>query len=91
MIFLLNRERVIMEVLEIARFKISKALGVSPRDVKTRVEIQNGKLSPVFDVAKGNLNATEDEVREAVASIYAGITTELAERLEGLQSTRSAA
>jgi hypothetical protein len=89
MIFLLNRERILLEVVELARLKIAALLDVDPARVTTRIELNEGKVSPVFEVAsEGAEELAEGRVRDVVAAVYSRTMTEYTARLEGLQMTR---
>jgi hypothetical protein len=88
-IFLLNRERVLLEVVELARLKIAALLKLPGPAVSARIELKAGRLSPVFEVASDMARGlSEVDVREAIASVREGTRAELTTRLEGLQITR---
>jgi hypothetical protein len=89
MIFLLNRERVLVEVVELARLKIAGLLRVPASSVTARLDLKDGKVSPVFEVeTKEALGIPQAAVQEVIASIYAETMTEFAARMEGLRMTR---
>jgi hypothetical protein len=89
-IFLLNRERVLLEVLELARLKIASLLNVPAQAVAARMELNAGKVSPVFEVRSDEAQElSEEAVGEAIASVYSRIMEEYAIRLDGLQTTKA--
>lgn len=89
MIFLINRERVLLEVVELARLKIAALLDLPAQAVAARMELEAGKVSPVFEVASGHARErSEGHIRDVVASVYARTMEEYAARLEGLEMTR---
>ena len=89
MIFLLNRERVLLEVVELARLKIAGVLMVPSRAVTARLEMKSGSLVPVFDVdAEQAKGPSREELREVIATVYGETTVELSGRLAGLEMSR---
>jgi hypothetical protein len=91
LIFLLNRERVLLEVVELARLKIAGVLRVPAEAVSAHLERKDDKASPVFDISMDEAKGlTQDMVREVIASVYAETSMELANRLAGLSETRRA-
>jgi len=90
MIFLINEERVVAEVLELARLKISGILGVKPDDVEATVEVKDGRIRPNF-----NLRIASDKkfevafVQRTMAAVWQEeIKPELVARLRGLTEGR---
>jgi hypothetical protein len=90
MIFLLNRERVLLEVIQLARLKIASLLNVPAQAVAARMELKAGMVSPVFEVSPDETKEfSEEAVRNAIASVYDRVMDECATRLDGLQMTRA--
>lgn len=86
MIFLWNGQRVLSEVVELARLKISKKSGLPMSRIKVRIEASAGGLNPIFDVdAKGE---EEEEALEAVKQVWADVYPKLIERLKGMGEKR---
>jgi len=89
MIVLLNKERVIYEVVELARLKMAGIMRVEPRAVTAKIELKSGALSPSFSVnplaAKG---LKPEQMREVMARVYNNLKVELRSRLEGLEERR---
>lgn len=50
MVFLWNNERVLVEVMTLARLLISRALGVHPRHVVAKAQLEGNKIIPEFGV-----------------------------------------
>lgn len=90
MIFLLNNERVLSEVLELARLKISGILSVRPDEVLAELEVADGKLRPKFQLKLDNPGALEKEyIQKCMADVWLNLVKpELASRLMGLSEVR---
>ena len=90
MIFLLNREYVMWEVVELARLHICEVLRLSTAEVEATLDLAGDKLSPEFqvdlDACKG---ITPDEIREVMRRVYADCKEEAEIRLKGVTQTRS--
>jgi hypothetical protein len=89
MIFLLNREQVVWEIVELSRLHMCEVLRVPTAAIEAKVELANEKLSPEFlvdaDQCKG---VTKEQIREVMGDIYAECKAELDVRLYGLTKTR---
>ena len=91
MIFLLNSERVLAEVAELARCHISEILRVKPEVVSVKLELApGGKIIPEFNVEMPQVGALEREyVQQGIKEVWLGwAKRELIERLAGLSDVR---
>jgi len=90
MIFLLNKERVLAEVGELARLHISGILKVKPEFVSVQFELVDGKIKPRFDVKTEVSGAWEqDYIQNTMQSVWSGwAKEELVNRLMGLEDVR---
>lgn len=89
MIFLLNPEYVVWEVVEMARIQICEVLKVSTGKVEATIDLADGKLSPEFLVDMDYVEGiTPDEVREVMRHIYADCKEEMKSRLKGVTKSR---
>jgi len=84
---LLNNEGVVLEVTELARLKISKALSVSPGKVMARWKLNDGKMVPEFSVADAD-GMDKDIVRTTIGAVWRWLKDSLAERIQGLKQVR---
>ena len=93
MIFLLNHERVLAEVAELARLHISGMLKVEPQVVAVQLELApGGRIRPQFDVAvPPDAGALEKKfIQQAIAEVWLGwAKQELIDRLRGLNEVRA--
>ena len=85
MYFLLNTERVLLEVMELARLRISNELGLPPEKVSVRFSLEGGKVVPFFDV---DSDISELEVQSAIKAIWGQLLKELSTRINGLGDRR---
>ena len=83
--FLLNTERVLLEVVELARLRISRELGLPPEKVSVRLSLEGGKVAPCFDV---DSDISELEVQSAIKTIWGQLLKELSTRINGLGDRR---
>lgn len=83
MIFLINRERVLKEMMELARLKIATALNISDRLVTAEIKIEDGKLIPKFKVDNAQVGSVV-LIKRVIESVYIEIKQELAYRLKAL-------
>ncbi len=90
MIFLLNRERVLSEVMELARLRIAGALKVDPDKVEAKVEVDGAKLMPNFSADVETSGALEvDYLQKTMADTWLTVAKpQLVERLAGLSEGR---
>lgn len=76
---LVNRERVVYEMIQLACLKIAKDVGVPEGDVDARVDMdEQGKLKIAFDVKHANME--EAKVKEIIAKHYAMARGRIEER-----------
>jgi len=90
MIFLLNRERILKEVLELATLKISEVLGVEPEKINVRVHVEDGVLKPQFKVGDDYDKMSPPEVGAVITGVWDSVRPELINRLKGMNTTRDA-
>lgn len=88
-LLLLNRERVILETVKLAQFKIAGILKIPLTAVQPSMVKSGKSIKPRFDV---NIDAaqgvTRAEVHEVVSRVYGFTKRELNERLAGLSQYR---
>ena len=88
-LYLLTRETVIIECIELARMKIAGVLKVPLESVTAKVSVRKGRVSPEFQVGMGDaVGVTEDQIREVVGSVYRWVKAEMGQRMEGLRYYR---
>jgi hypothetical protein len=88
-VFLINRERVLLETTELCQLKIAGVLKVPPSQVTFRIEASKGKPLPIFEVTNPPPDLEPELVRETMATIYANLKLEMAQRFEGLGERRA--
>ena len=90
MIFLINREYVLWEVVEMARLQIAEILKVPASKVAAQVDLSAGLVSPNFEVPLDECEGlTPDAVRDVMAQVYADCKHDLEIRLKGTSQTRA--
>jgi len=91
MIFLLNRERVIMEILELAKLKIALRLKIPESDIVAGVVLdKDKKLIPDFKINTAVVG-NDKAYAEALADVWGNLRKELQARLDGLGDSHYAA
>lgn len=90
MIFLLNTELVLSEILELALLNVSKALDVPKSKVRISLNFSDGKLVPDFRVDKDFSDVLEQQkAEEAIRAIWLeNMKPELTTRFRGLKERR---
>lgn len=89
MIFLLNKEYVVWEVVELARLHMCEVLKVPTSAIEAKVELANEKLSPEFNVDVDQCHGVSvDDVREVMGEVYKECREEMEVRLYGVGKTR---
>jgi hypothetical protein len=89
MIFLLNREHVLGEVMELARLHICEVLKLRPDQVEATLDLAGGTISPEFQVDLDDCpGISPDEIREVMRHAYADCKEEALVRLKGIEQTR---
>lgn len=90
MIFLLNKEYVVWEVVELARLHMCEVLRVPTIAVEAKLELANEKLSPEFLVdAEMCEGVTTESIKEVVEEVYKECKEEMLVRLHGVTKTRA--
>ena len=91
MIFLLNTDRVISEIVELSKIRISAIIGCSPEDIRVDLEIVDGKLRiNIKAVAADDATTLEEEsIKRAISEYWGGkARPKLIARMRGLKDTR---
>lgn len=89
MIFLLNREFVVWEVVELTRLHICEVLRLTTDQVEAEIDLAGDTLSPEFRVdLDACLGVTPEQIRDVMRHTYADCKEEMERRLEGLSYTR---
>ena len=89
MIFLLNRDYVFYEVLDLARHHICEVLKVPLSAIEVKIHKRGGTLSPEFLVDSDQADGVEPkQIRELMKSVYKDLKHEMEERFGGLRWTR---
>lgn len=83
-----------MEVLTLAKMKISKALDLPESMVRATVDLKDGKVTPSFGIGSvegGELfndEESQNKVRETIAGVWGGLLPELDYRMRELELRR---
>lgn len=89
MIFIINREYILWEVVELARLHMCEVLKVPPAAIEAKLELSDEKLSPEFlidaDLCKGVSNV---DIRQVMERIYKDCKAEMESRLAMADYTR---
>ena len=86
---LLNKERVAVEAMELARIKISVMLKVPIEEVLSRWEHKDGRMVPAFDVDPAKIKGMdEDTIKQSMGAVWRWLKDSLSERLSGLEQQR---
>lgn len=89
MIFLLNREYVLWEIVELARLHMAEVLKVPASAIEAELDLGKEVLSPEFridaDLCKG---VTAEEIKAVMSAVYADCKVELYTRFIGINMTR---
>jgi len=89
MLFLLNQERVLAEVMELAKKKISGILKVDENEMRVWLDWKNGVIQPNFQVVASGVEDEKDEVTKVMADVWLNkLKPELIQRLRGLSELR---
>lgn len=90
MILVLNRDVVLLEMVELARLKIAQVFSCDPCLVQAEIGFKEGKPIPTFGVPEVVAEGLDiGDVKEVVSSIYWSVRHELTERLEHLDDRRA--
>ena len=89
MIVLLNKERVVYEVVELARLKMAGIMRVPSSAVEAKIELKGGLLSPTFAIDREQAKGLKSEqMRDVMSTVYTNLKAELKSRLNGLEERR---
>lgn len=95
MIFLFNNERVLTEILQLAKMLISKELAIPEDMVQAKVVIKDGKITPSFGIGTEKADGprfddkeSQKRVQSTIAKIWGGLQSELSARMKGLSVRR---
>lgn len=83
MIFLLNRERVLSEIMELATLQISKRLNIPESKVHSNVELDGDRIKPSFGI---DGDVVSDDANDAIGDVWGVLRVELTNRLLGLNA-----
>lgn len=90
MIFLLNREYVVWEVVELTRLHICEVLRLTTDKVEAKIDLAGDTLSPEFQVDLADCpGVTPEQIKDVMRHTYADCKEELERRLGGLPQTRA--
>jgi hypothetical protein len=89
-LFLLSQERVILEMLQLAKLHMAKILKLEETKIRVAVEVSEGKLYPKFEVDQAVSGQWEVEyVQGVIREVWEGWAREqMNERLRGLYEER---
>lgn len=89
MIFLLNSEYVLWEIVELARLHMCEVLKVPLKAIEAKLELNNDTLNPEFTVDADYCKGVEPgEIRQVIETVYIDCKQELYERMKDLNLTR---
>ncbi len=91
MIFILNREYVVWEVVELARLHMCEVLKVPPTAIEATLELNpdSGTLSPEFQIdADLCAGVKKNDIRKVMEKVYEDCKREMLERLEMCEFSR---
>lgn len=89
MIFLWNRERVLSEVLELARLRISEKLDLPVELVQVHLKLEDDRLKPGFTVDTASLSDWKySQIQDVLRSAWTGVQGILGTRLKSLHERR---
>lgn len=91
MVFLWNKERVLGELMVLARFLIGEALGVDPKFVVARVTLDGDRVIPEFSVDSTVVPVAKlHSVSPVIRDIWQGrLRQQLNARMSSVQMTRN--
>jgi len=86
---LVNQESIILESVKVAKYGLSKRLGVPVEEVKVRIAFDDGKIKPEFLMSKEVLDRLAiDDIKKSMAEVWEAVKEQMAVRLEGLSARR---
>lgn len=87
---LLNRQRVLVEVMELTRYRVAQRLKIGPDKVQARwVPSGDSKMLPELSVPESE-ELGEEGTKRVLAEAYESVRAELFSRLGGLRERRQA-
>lgn len=90
-LFLLGQERVILEMLHLARMHMARILKIKETEIKMRVTAEGGRLHPTFEVDQAVSGQWEVEyIQGVIREVWEGwARDQLHERLRGIYESRA--
>ena len=89
MIFLLNKQRVLTECLQLAKIKIAEKLGMEMSQVEVGVTRKDDRnLVPSFRLSEQTQFGTKEEIDACIKTVWEDVKNKISERIEGLTSRR---
>lgn len=91
MIFLLNTERVLTEIVALTKIRVAEIIGGRPENIRVELEIVDGKLRAKFDVevAEDAMPLEKETAEKACSEYWMGkAKPELIARMHGLREKR---
>ncbi len=90
MIFILNSEYVLWEIVELARLHMCEVLKVPTSAIEAKMELNDEVMNPEFLVDADQCEGVNHaEIRQVLETVYTDCKQELYERLKDLNLTRS--
>lgn len=90
MIFLLNREHIVWEAVELARLHMCEVLRVPREKVVAKVDLAGETLSPEFLIDMDDCEGvTPDQIRDVMRHTYLDCKDEMETRLKGAAQSRA--
>lgn len=87
MIFLLNRERVLIELVELSRLRLVGWLGLPESQVVARIEVAaNGSPKPVFEIDPEGCKLGSVAIQESIKAVYDRLKLEFSRRAVDLDT-----
>jgi hypothetical protein len=85
-IFLYNKERIVMEGLQLAKLRISKRLGLSENIVEGDFRIDNGELVPNFTIDKRKVPLSKlDDLEMIMKDVWGQTLVVIKDRLDSFE------
>jgi hypothetical protein len=85
-VFLYNKERIILEGLQLAKLRISKALGLSENIVGGNFKNEDGKLIPCFEIDKQKVPLSKlDDLEDIMKREWEKTLKDINSRLENFE------
>lgn len=82
-IFLWNKERILIEGLELSQLKISQELGLEKNVVHAQYVSKDGKIMPDFNIDQNDIpDDYLGDVGELISRVWSGVKAGINEKLE---------